>query len=587
MKQLFIATIIIACALSAKGQLPEWIIPAECKTLDIKANRIVEGTVGVNHNLWNMDGKRLFSTVDKIHDFSNDVATIQIANTNKLSGFVDTEGNFIELPQVEIAYDYPYFEDNFLVAKQNGNYVMFHKIGEEINLPAILTLYPYSNGFATFFAYQQPEKKKNPYFNLLMADGNPIKNFVIKENDKTKVVEPKDISFMSTVGSDTWRALAVVKNKLYWFDTFEMYLIPIMIEEDNKKKQLVLESGKTLSMTEFPTDSFTITAKYGKDKTIDFKFDKLLRLMPNNGNTPAPKGPNNPFTPPTFSSTLSTYSEGNYMGLINAQNDTIPAQFEEIGLRYDNKAFAKMNGKWGVIELIPDCDYSISINDGEDISFEHHATDTKLKIELPSRIDADKVTIDFPKSSGIHIDKASRVAINSDKGNQVAYNCTLEIPLELTDTISTTSYGLGTVTVDNVRLPSRNIHVNAKYENNFSIDIPNTNAHISNGEVAFEIRIQDNNAKKYPYEFSFVSKQFIDSQAIVTSHQRLEENCYICFVNVSDLRAGFNQFEIEITEEGCPTLTFPIQIDYSNVRKKEKATIVDLSKEQNIEESLL
>lgn len=580
MKQLFLTTIIIACSLSANGQLPEWIIPAECETLEIKANNVVEGTVGKNHTLWNMEGKKLYSTGDKIHDFSDDVATIQINKTNKFSGFVDTKGNFIELPDVEVAHDYPYFEDGFLVAKRAGNYVMYHKIGDEINLPVIQTLYPYSNGFATFYAYQQPEKKKNPYFNLLMSDGNPIKNFVIKENDKTKVIEPKDISFISTVGEDTWRALAVVKNKLYWFDTFEMYLIPIMIEDDNNKKQLVLESSKALSMTEFPNDSFTITAKYGKDKTIDFKFDNLLRLIPNNGKTTESKGPTKPFTLPTLSSTLTAFSEGNSQGLINAQNDTIPAQFEEIGIKYDNKAFAKMNGKWGVIEIIPDCDYSLSINDGEAISFAHHTTDAKLKIELLSRIDAKKVTIDFPKSSGIQIDKASRNVINTEKGNSVVYNCTLEIPSKLTDTISMMDYGRGTLTVDNVRIPSKQIHAKGMYINNYEIEIPNTEAQIRNGEATFEIRVNNNqnDDENVAYEFSIGSTAISGSDTLKTSYETMTENSYMC--TVSDLNTGINSLVIEITEKGCPTWTFPIQIDYSIIRKKEKATIIGNSKEQ-------
>lgn len=560
------------------GQMPEWTIPAENETLEVKANNVVQGSAGKSNKLWNMDGKKLFSTDDKINAFSNDVATIKINNSNKLSGFVDTNGKFIELPQVEIAHDYPYFEDGFLVAKQAGNYVMYHKIGDEINIPMIEVLYPYSNGFATYYAYQQPEKKKNPYFNLLMQDGNPIKNFVIKEKEKTKMIEPKDISFISSVGADTWRALAVVKNKLYWFDTFEMYLIPILIEdEDNKKKQLVLESNKALSMQEFPSDTLTIVAKYGKDKRIEFRFDNLLRLVPNYNNISAPKAPTKPFTLPSLNSTLSTYIDGEYMGITDAQNNTLPAQFDEIGIRYDNKAFAKKNGKWGVIELIPDCNYSISINDGEDVSFSHHSTDAKLKIEFPSRIDANKVIIDFPESSGIKIDKGSRVAQNTEKGNSVIYNCTLEMPSVLTtDTISAISYGPGSVTVDNVRLQSRNIPVNAKYENNYIIEIPYPDAQIPNGEAAFEIRVKRNNDDKgYPYDFSFGydSTADIDSKSILTSFQKLSEDCYMCFVNVADLQSGINPFKIEITEEGCPQLTFPIEIEYSNVRRKEKATV--------------
>lgn len=589
MKQSIISlTTIILCILSSYGQLPQWTIFPECDTIYIKYDNVIEGQRKGENVIWNSDGKRLFSTINCINAYSDGVATIQPSNSNKLEGFVDVNGIFIELPKVETAHHYPYFEDGFLVAKQSDDYVMYGKNGEEAHIPFIHTLYPYSNGYATYIAYEQPEKKKNRYFNLLKNDGTPVKSFVIKENDKTKEIEPKDISFLSSVGADTWRALAVVKNKLYWFDTFEMCLLPIQVEDEkNKKRQLTLESNKDLNLAEFPTDSITLIAKGGKDQLLEFRFDHMLRLTPKYNNTAASKYATKKYAAPTFASELTTYSDGKTIGIIN-KKDTLPCQFEEIGIKYDNKTFVKMNGKWGVIELIPDCDYSISINDGEDISFAHRTTDAKLKIELPSRIDANKVTIDFPKSSGIQLDKSSRNVINTEKGNCVVYNCTLEIPSELTDTIGMVDYGSGTVIVDNVSLPSRDIRVNAKYENNFAIEIPSPDAQISNGEAAFEIRVNHHNVdNKYPYEFSFGSNQFIDSNSIVTSHQQVNENCYMCIVNVADLRAGFNQFEVKITEDGCPTLTFPIKIDYSAARKKEKATIIDLSKEQNDDESQL
>lgn len=578
MKPSIITTIILACALSAQGQLPKWVIEPGCDTIFVKAKDILQATSNGENQIWSMGGRKLYTTDKRINDFNNGLATIQDLNT--LAGFIDTSGKFIGLPGLEIAHDYPYFEDNYLVAKQNGDYVMYSKFGKPMPLPPLQILYPYENGYAPFFAYQNPEKRKNPYFNLLMSDGDDIKEFVIKDNNKTKEIEPKDITFISAVGSDTGRALAVVKNKLYWFDTFEKCLIPILMGDENEKKRhLTLDSSRPTIFTNLPSDSLTIHAKYCKDQKFDFHFDHLLRLIPNYA-TAQNSQTSKSFEVPNYSSNLTYYKDGKTVGLIYKACDSIPSQFEKVGIKYGNKALVKHGGKWGLLEIIPDCDYEIQLNDGNDIRFRHQTASSSITVNLPASIDPQGVTIDIPESSGIHIDKTSRESNNSESGNYVTYACTLDIPMELTDTLSEIPYGSVTVYIDKVQLPNRKVKAKGWLMNHYSVDLPEKIISIANGKVVFNIMV---NNDKEPGEDDYSLDVALQSDSLPTLTENVSENLYLC--TVDSLPTGINNLTINVAEKGCPGFAFPIEIEYSKIRKKETAIVRNKLEKQNAEDS--
>ena len=542
-----------------------------CDTIYVKDTNLLEGkNQGVNI-LWSMDGKELYATTKFINTFSNGVATIQNNNSAALEGFVDANGIFTELPNVKAAHGYPYFEDGYLVAKQGDSYVMYNKEGKPIELPSLQTLYPYSNEFATYFAYQNPEKQKNPYFNMLLSDGAPVKNFVIKEKDKdkTKVIDPKDVSFLSTLDPNSERALAVIKNKLYWFDKFEMCMLPILMEDGKgKMRQLELESGKTLAQIEFTVDSLTLLSKCGKDQTIDFRFDKMLRLLPKYVSASSSNKAVKQYQPSHYPTDLTIVPEGKEYGLELNNQYTVPAQFERVGLTYGNKAIVKTDGRWGVIEILPDCDYTLQLNEGKDIQFKHFIAKSTLRVDLPSNVVPDEVNVEIPGNKGLRLDKTSRQSKNTEQENFISYTCILDIPPTLSDTISDATFGPIELRVEGVRQPARMIKAKGIYVNPFSIYIPNPNAEVAMGKAVFDIIAggdDEAGIQSGPFEVT------LEAESLPTMVEKVSDNVYRC--SVDELKSGLNSLTVKVTEKNCPACEFPIEIEYSKKGKKETATV--------------
>lgn len=547
--------------------MTQWTIQPKYDQIYVKDKDILQGENNGDNILWTMDGKMLFATPKVINPFSNGVATIQNRNSALLDGFVNSRGEYTELHNVEATYGYPYFEDGYLVVKQGGKYALYNKEGKSIELPSLETLYPYSNEFATYYAYQNPEKKKNPFFSLLLSDGNAIKNFVIKdkEKDKTKVIEPKDISFMSSVDVNTGKALAVVKNKLYWFDTFENCLIPIQMEDNNhKNRQLELESNKSLATLEFPCDSLTIVAKCGKDQTIEFRFDKQLRLLPKYVSVSSSNNAVKQYQAPSYPTDITVTKDGNEYGLEFKDQYSLPAQFEKVGLAYGNKALVKIDGNWGVIEIIPDCDYTMQINGDKELLFSHNKAKSTIQIVLPAIYSPDKVKVEAPGSNSLRLDNSSR----AEQGNTISYTCILDIPSALPDTIRDISFGPISLRVDGVRQADRMVKAKGKFDNPYSIFFADPNAEVASGKAVFDIMIRDNmeaGLLAAPFEVS------IESESLPAMVEKVSDNLYRC--TVDNLVSGVNDLTVKVTEKDCPACSFPIKISYTKVGKKETATL--------------
>lgn len=568
-KSIACAAFLLTGIISTYGQLPKWAITPQYDKLYFKTAGVLQGEGDNKNSLWTVEGKQLFTTGDLINSYNNGLATIQRTNPDRITGFVDAGGYFIPLPDTKIAFDYPYFEDGYLVGVKGDSYVLYDKEGTEITLPELETLYPYSHEHAVYMAYQQPEKKKNPYFNQLMPNGKPVVNLVMKENDKTKIIEPKEISFMSAVDNGSGKALTVIKNKLYWFDTFEMCLVPITMEDDKgKPKQLVLDNSKELSTMTFPSDSVVIKGKYGKDLTYDFKFDRMLRLVPNRASASSANKKTITYEVPYMASDLTATSEGGKTGLAVNGRNCVPDQFDNVGKVFGNHAMIMRDGKWGLIEIIPACDYTLTVNGGDSILFSHRLSRGTFRIDLPKAIEAEKVAIEIPSASGLRLDETSRKNKNSDEGNTISFNCTLSIPANLPDTITDISYGNAILSVDGIKLSAREIKTRGRHVNHYKIDVSNQAPTVAKGKAVFDLLIystQESDFRDFPFEVT------LDTDTLPSMVEMISEKLYRC--TVDNLKPGVTDFQVKVTEQDCPASVFPMAIDYSVNKKVEKVAV--------------
>lgn len=570
MKRYLLTFICVMVAAGIRGQLPKWLINPSNDTIFVKIdNELLQTISDGESSLWSMDGKLLYKTSEDILPFSNGMATIVKKNQHKIMGAVDQAGKFISLPDLPIVYDNAYFEDGFLLSKNNDEYIYFKQDGSKADFPAITRAYPFHKGYASYFTYENMKKKKDPHYGYFKVNGKDIE-YKINNNNNIKNLESKDIQFLSSIG-DNGKGIAVINNKLYEFlpetETFE----PLVWNDDDaeKKRQLTVDGDQ--DFIDIQADSLTIHAKYGKNKTAVLKFNQELRpeeILFGENKIQIMSDATPSFN---YSSELTTYRDKKAYGLSTSSKKVVPSQFEEVGLRFGRKAFVKLNGKWGLLEIIPNLDYSIKINKGEDIAFRHQKFETQVRLDLPSEITAQNANIDIPESTGLILDKTSRESKDTESGNFVTYNCTLNIPESLPDTITTITYEPIKVSYGGMFLFEVPITVKAWHYKYYNVDPIESETSISDGVASFTINI---NAQRNSGESDYPFDVKIEADSADISCEKLSETRYKCLV--SNLQEGVNNINILVTEKGCPPSIFPFEVFYTKPvpRKKTKEAVV-------------
>ena len=554
---------------TASAQLPKWLIEPLNDTIFVKIdNKILQSEANGISYLWTMDGKEIFSTNEKILSFSDGVAPIQSDATQRLVGLVDDKGNFIPLPNLPVEYDDPNFHDGLLLSKIEGAYMYFDTEGKNANFNYVVKAYPFNKGFAPYFTFDNLEKNKDPHYGYFTSDYQEVE-YSIWENGKNKPLPSRDIEFLSSIGSNN-KGIGIIKDKFYWFDPDTKSFEPILRGDDDmkeKQKHLKVSTNYEIYLQNLPNDTIVLKAKYGKNNYADLKFDE--RLNPLNitfedgvmdfAVAPAPSY--------QYKSNVAGYGDGKY-GLSFNGEEIVPEQFEEVGLAYDNNVLVKKNNKWGVIEIIPDINYSVTVNKGEDVAFRHQKFETQLRLDLPAQISAKNARVNIDEETGFILDRTSRVSKDTESGNFVTYDCVLNIPLSLPNTISTITYDPLKVSYDDIEMFDKPLKIKAWHLKYYNVDPVESETSINNGVVSFIIDI---NAQRiigegdYPFEVKF------ESDSLSVDYEKFSETRYKC--TVSNLAEGNNDLNIVLTEKGCPPSTFPFDIIYTKPKGKNKEQV--------------
>lgn len=566
MRKIFTLLIGLAIALSSYAQLPKWVINPTNDSLFMKIDKtLIQGQSDGRSTIWTMDGKALYSTDHVILPFKEEVATIQMKGQPVITGFIDRAGKFTALPNVKIAFDKPFFEDGLILCYDGGELVFFQKDGTRAAFPEVVKTYPFHKGFAPFFTFEQLEKKKEPHYGYFKADGQPMK-YMVSENDNLKAVEPKEIAFVSGIGTNG-KGVAVIKDKLYWFDAASEIFEPFLWGEEAsvKRRHLMVDGDYKQYFLDLPQDTVVIKARYGKNQFAELIFNDELRPVLFSFADDEMKFAEKPAAASTYEAILSEYGEAGSYGLSLDAKEVLPQQFEEVGIKYDNKAFVKLNCKWGIIEIIPGLEFTLKLNKGEDVAFRHQKFETQIRLDLPAQISAKEARLDIPTETGCLIDKTSRESKDTESGNFVTYDCVLNIPSSLPDTITSITYNPVNISYEGVSLFSVPIVVKAWHLKYYNVDPIESETSISNGVASFTLNI---NAQRNVGESDYPFDVRIEADSISVEYEKISETRYKCLV--SNLQEGDNSFNIYVTEKGCPSSVFPFEIFYTKPVPKTK-----------------
>lgn len=568
-KNIISLTLLALIGANASAQMPKWLIEPLNDTIFVKLdNKILQSEANGISYLWTMDGKEIFSTNENILSFNEGVAPIQSNVTQNIVGLVDDKGNFIPLPDLPIEYDDPNFHDGLLLSNIEGVYVYFNTQGEIANFDNVVKAYPFNQGYAPYFTYDNIDKNKDPHYGYFTPDNKKIK-YSIWENGKNKPLQPFDIEFLSSIGSNG-KGIGIIKDKFFWFDPETKSFEPILRGDDDlkeKQKHLNVSTNLEKYLQNLPNDTITFRAKYGKKNYATLKFDERLNPLSITFEDGVLDFAVKPASPYQYKSNVTGYGDGIY-GLSFNGEEIVPEQFEEVGLAYDNNVLVKKNNKWGVIEIIPDINYSVMVNKGEDVAFRHQKFETQLRLDLPAQISAKNARVNIGEETGLILDRTSRESKDTESGNFVTYNCVLNIPLSLPNTISTITYDPLKVSYDDIAMFDYPLKIKAWHLKYYNVDPIESETSVSDGVVSFTI---DVNAQRiigegdYPFELKF------ESDSLSIDYEKLSETRYKC--TLSNLAEGTNDLNIVLTEKGCPPSTFPFDIIYTKPKGKIKEEV--------------
>lgn len=568
MKRTITTLLCLVVGISLYAQLPKWVLTPGYDQLTVKVDNCLLQTDSAGIcALWTMDGKCLFKTEHIIQPFKDSIALVTTKTQDQIVGIVNIFGKFTPLSDKPmVAFGHPYFEDNFLLCVNSDVYEYYRKDGSKVNLTRTVRSYPFHHGYAPYFTFAQRDKRKEPYYGYYRSDWKQMKYYILEKGPSLKELDRKSIRFLSGVGNDG-HSVAVIKDKLYLFDLNSGYFVPFLVDgiEPEKKRHLTLLEDDENYFTELPDGDFEIKAKYGKNHLAFLKFNRELcpSVFTIDGKEQIFKEEKPKEV--QYESDIEAYGVIDEYGIAMKSKEVLPKQFEKVGLLYDNKAFVKLNGKWGIISIIPDLNYSLKLNKGQDVAFRHHTFETQIRLDLPAQISATDARIDLPASSGCVLDKISRETKNTESGNYVAYNCSLIIPEFLPDTMTQIRYSPISISYDGISLFDTKIDMKAWHLKYYNVDPVESETTISNGVVEFTINI---NVQKNVGENDYPFDVKIEADSVIVDCHKISETRYKCIA--SNLQEGNNSLDIYVTEKGCPSSMFPFEIYYTKPVPKKK-----------------
>jgi hypothetical protein len=567
MKRIVTTLLSLGFIFGCQAQIAKWLIPPSYDNIGFVsgAEAIITDSASIK-SIWTFDGIKLATTTDEMMPFHEGLALSTQNDTTNIVGFYKSNGNFVSLDGCKVARHYPYFSCGLLLVMRDNLYQFVDKNGTLISSQYIQA-YPYYNGYAVTDRYGNQEKQKDVIHYLVNKDGKSV-TFSYKGKD----FAPEDIDFVSSINDENI-GIVVAKQKVYYFYGKENVLTPVLSREDetsvNLKEQARMLGGFNQGFIHNIDSTYSLFAKFGKlGDIVSFKLDAMLRPISINLNDKEYVYRVNPINKQVYESYLKVIRDAVLQGISRNNEVMLPPQFDKVIACFGEKALVKLRGKYGMLQVYKDENFKLKLNKGDNVPFRHQKFETTLRADFPTLISSETTSIDVEEDTGCLIDLTSKEGRNTEAGNFVQYNCVLNIPENLPDTLSAIEYpcrikynGLITSVIP--------LKVNAWYYKYFVVDIDNSQTSVSNGLASFVFNI---NADRIASDGIYMMNVSLQTDSLIYDVTKQSETRYKC--KVISLKEGVNNIFVQIQEEGCPPALFPFEIEYSKPKKKQEVIVV-------------
>lgn len=563
MRKILFTVFLMIISVSSEGQIAKWLIPPMYDNIHMANGEKLIITDSLNKKIiWSQTGKRLSMTEDQIHSFEEGYGVTIKRGTGIITGFYDKNGKFTSLSGCNATFSMPYFSNQHLLV-QEGYYYRFVNLDGEIGVVEYAKAYPFSNGYASCQAFTNLQKKKETYNLLLSKDNDPISfSFGGKQFDND------DIEFISSVNDESI-GFVVAKRKLYYFNGKDRSLTPVFAKKDetNIKNQAKVEYDISSSLS-YESDSVTILqAKAGKKDFVQIKFNQIwipLSIKLTDGEYVYEK---NIKTKTTYDSPLRLVKNYEKCGIVCDGKEILPPQLDDLITCFDDKAFVRLSGKCGMLQVLKDEDFKITINKGDKIDFKHQKKETTIRLDLPKIISAYNTRIEVDPKSGCEVDMTSGEKKDTEFGNYILYNCVLNFPQSLPDEMygderNDIIYPIQIV-YDGLKSPIMPFKVKAWHHKYINVDVNDSEISMHQGTLSFTFNI---NPERDPGEAVYPMNIIVKTDSSQYVPEKISETRYRC--KISELNEGINNVVIQIMEEGCPPTSSSFEVTYTKPSAK-------------------
>ena len=547
-----VITALFLFATSTIAQVPHWNLHPKYGSIEMLGNGYYLVSVNGKYGVMNASEKEVVPmTYDKVSPFNTHTALLY--KDGRFVGYMSDQGRVKEYPagQYEVA-EQPSFYDGYLLVSNINGYFFMRASDDEVIGPFAGGM-PFTEGYAVVKVPKNLKKVLGGDYTIqvLSAKTGKLEKLNLGEYDVD------DIDFISGVSNG--KSIIVLKKRFHEYDFSKGTLTPIHFDGNtaNKKSRVVANERPVNVMG--GDDGFLVQFKMGQ-----MTFDPLMRLTSityagqDKKQVAVPEQVKEEKKSPMQS---KAFPGTDLLGLNYNGKEILSAQFEKVSVLWDNEALVMAGGKYGVIAVDPNQSCRFVLNDNMAIGFEHKTANTNIKAVCPPYMKPSLMTLNS-EDENCHINIDTRKENTNVETSVLSYQCALNIPEEigLEKTSTNTKFALN---YDGLKLTAKVLPFDTWYVNNYTVQIlkHNIEGSVLNAEI-----LVNNSALGGKNFFRDVTIEAEDS--VVCNLTKITEEMYSA--RFYGWKEGVLRFSVDITEDGCPTLSYARSIAISTGNKTNK-----------------
>ena len=547
-----VITALFLFATSTIAQVPHWNLHPKYGSIEMLGNGYYLVSVNGKYGVMNASEKEVVPmTYDKVSPFNTHTALLY--KDGRFVGYMSDQGRVKEYPagQYEVA-EQPSFYDGYLLVSNINGYFFMRASDDEVIGPFAGGM-PFTEGYAVVKVPKNLKKVLGGDYTIqvLSAKTGKLEKLNLGEYDVD------DIDFISGVSNG--KSIIVLKKRFHEYDFSKGTLTPIHFDGNtaNKKSRVVANERPVNVMG--GDDGFLVQFKMGQ-----MTFDPLMRLTSityagqDKKQVAVPEQVKEEKKSPMQS---KAFPGTDLLGLNYNGKEILSAQFEKVSVLWDNEALVMAGGKYGVIAVDPNQSCRFVLNDNMAIGFEHKTANTNIKAVCPPYMKPSLMTLNS-EDENCHINIDTRKENTNVETSVLSYQCALNIPEEigLEKTSTNTKFALN---YDGLKLTAKVLPFDTWYVNNYTVQIlkHNIEGSVLNAEI-----LVNNSALGGKNFFRDVTIEAEDS--VVCNLTKITEE--MSSARFYGWKEGVLRFSVDITEDGCPTLSYARSIAISTGNKTNK-----------------